>query len=75
MVLVHTPDSWFNGLETLSKFKIQDMTMNLYLFTKFEQGRLSDFLTPLHFPRSFAIPMSMSFLGLSRVRAKSCEYF
>ena len=49
--------------------------LNLYLLTKFPQGRLSDLLTSLHFPRSLDIPIIMSFLALSRVRARSCEFF
>ena len=47
----------------------------LYLLTKFVHGRLSDFLSPLHLPRSLDIPISISFLALSKVRARSLEFF
>ena len=54
---------------------LTNVRFSLYLLTKFPQGRLSDLLTSLHFPRSLDIPIIMSFLALSRVRARSCEFF
>ena len=61
--------------ELLTYILLTGVKLNLYLLTKFPQGQLSDLLTSLHFPRSLDIPIIMSFLALSRVRARSCEFF
>ena len=61
--------------ELLTDILLTGVKLNLYLLTKFPQRRLSDLLTSLHFPRSLDIPIIMSFLALSRVRARSCEFF